>query len=129
MANAALEKFVLKLSVAVFLIAFVLVLVLLSPSLRLALFGLSGYVLSIFLFESTAALYGSLNGKTALLKILAILFLLGTFSVLLLGIWFSLQQGMTAFWSYFTGLMSIPATVIIYIVLEAVGVLHTDFFT
>lgn len=129
MANAALEKFVLKLSVAVFLIAFVSVLVFLSHSAAMVVFGLVGYVVSVFLFESTAALYGSFHVGKPLVKVLSGLFLLTTFGVLLLGVWFSLQQGMHLFWSYFTGLMAVPATIMIYIVLEAVGVLHTDFFT
>ncbi|MBQ8062553.1 MAG: hypothetical protein IJ720_03350 [Clostridia bacterium] len=129
MANAALEKFVLKLSVPVFLTAFVLVLIFLSHSVAVLLLSFAGFALSILLFESTAALYGSFHRSGSWLTAAAVLFLVTTSGVLLLSIWFTVRQGMDWFWGLFSGLMAVPAAIILYIFMEATGVTHTGFFT
>lgn len=129
MANAALERFVLKLSVPVFLFTFVLVFLLFGPSGPLAACLFFGYALAVLLFEATAALYGSFGKGRSLQTVFAVLFLLASFAVVLIAVWFTVRTGMELFWGLFAGLMSVPASLILYIVLESFGVTHTDFFT
>lgn len=129
MANAALERFVLTLSAPVFLTAFVLVLIFLSHSLTVVLFTVFGYVLGIVLFEATAAVYGAMGEHPKVPQAFAVGFLVLTFALLVLVIWFTVRTDMTVFWGFFAGLMAVPAAIIVYIILEASGLTHTGFFT
>ena len=129
MANAALEKFVLKLSVPVFLTAFVLVFLFLNHSGPVLFFLSAGYLLGIILFEATAALYGTLGQGRPSRTTIAVLFLIATFAVILGAVWFTVHAEMDRFWALFAGLMSLPAALILYIIFESFGVTHTDFFT
>lgn len=129
MVNAALEKFVLKLSVPVFLIAFVSVFLFLSHSGPVLFCLPAGYLLGIILFEATAALYGTLGQGRPSRTTIAVLFLIATFAVILGAIWITVHAEMDRFWALFAGLMTVPAVLIIYVLLEALRVIHTDFFT
>lgn len=129
MANTKLEKFILKCSAALFVLYTVVILLCLDHKGQNLCAAVIGYLLGVFLFESTAMVYGSAVYESKARSALSVGVLLGAFVLLLLALFAAQRISGTVFWVLFGGIVSIPVTVMIYIVLEAAGILHTDFFT
>lgn len=131
MVNKKLELFIIKASGILFVIGFFSVLLIFDHKLPNALAAVGGYLISVLLFESTAMLFGSAVAPSRAQVHVARFVLIGAFLVMLAALRFTLTHapGMQTFWVLFGGIVVIPATVTIYIVLEAAGLLHTDYFT
>lgn len=128
MVNKALETFIIKFSLVVFLIGFVVSLLFLPRSIFLVLCEGGGYLISLGLFMSTASYFGRALSDSPEQKILQWLSLPLAFIILILALFLAMHFEMLYFWMLFGGIMVVPASVILYIVLEVIGVLHTNFY-
>lgn len=129
MVNAALEKHIIKLSLAG--VAAGCIVIIFSVSERK--YGLTGFLLgsllSVSIFFSTAYLYSQLGKETkgtgrGLFSIpLALSFLL----MIAVLIWAN-RFSASLFWCAVAGILIVPLSVILYIIAEAAGISHTGFF-
>lgn len=129
MVNAALERYILKLSIGVFFVAAVLIFAVFHLSFAGAGAALLGFAMSILLFEATAFLFHAPEETSPIRKVLAHMSLPAVFAVLLFVLYWMNRHSVPMFWCVFTGVMVVPATVMIYIVLEAFGITNTNYFT
>ena len=128
MVNKQLEQFLIKLSFLLF-DGFVLVVMLFLDHIFLNLgVAVLGYAISLFMFEATAMLFGSAgtNRKSRVIFSSGVLVL--AFLVMLVALYLVFRVSMESFWVLFGGIVAIPASVMVYSVLEATGITRTGFY-
>ena len=129
MVNAALEKFILKFSAVIFLLYLIILVLILGLKGLNLITAVIGFALGVLLFEATAYMFSCapFGSKARTLRSGGVL--TGAFVIVIAALFIAMRTSDEAFWCLFGGVVTIPAAVMIYIVLEAIGLLHTDFFT
>ncbi len=129
MVNAALEKFILKFSAVVFLLYLIILVLILGLKGLDLIAAVIGFALGIVLFEATAFMFSSAPFRSKARSFLSGGVMIGAFVIVIAALFIAMRTSFEVFWCLFGGVVTIPAAVMIYIVLEAIGLLHTDFFT
>lgn len=129
MANPRLEKHILAIAAVLLAIGIVVMLIWNLGRLYSVLGLLTGFVLSTCNFLSTSFLYGSIGRRgegrnpfpAALLLVLS---LVGTLLVL----YFAYRFSHLFFWCAVAGVLMVPLATIVFIIAEASGIIHTDYY-
>lgn len=124
-----MERFLLKFG-GVLILTGLIVVTVAVPERPLGPLGFaSGSLLSVGIFLSTAFLYGCIGrqagrGRTGLAAGLLAL----TFLLMAAILWMANRVHPVLFWCLVGGILVMPATVLLYIILESVGITHTNYF-
>lgn len=129
MANPRLEKHILAIA-AVLLAVGVIVMLIWNLGRLFSVLGLAaGYVLSAANFLSTSFLYGSMDpqreGRT---RLPSVLLLIASFAATVLVLFFAYRFSHLFFWCAVAGVLMVPLAVILFIIAEAAGIIHTDYY-
>lgn len=129
MANPRLEKHILVISTVVFFIGTLILLIWNLGKLYSILGLLTGFVLSIANFLFTSLLYGNLgkrggNSHKALYAVPVIL----SFIITLLALFLAYRFSHLFFWCAVAGVLMVPLATILFILAEATGIIHTDYY-
>ncbi len=128
MVNKQLEQFLIKLSFLLFDVFLLVTVLFVDHIFRNVGVAVLGYAISLFMFEATAMLFGSAGTNRIRRVIFSAGVLVLAFLVLLVALYLVSKVSMESFWVLFGGIVAIPASVMVYSVLEATGVTHTDFY-
>lgn len=125
MTNPRLEKHILAIAGVLLGIGVVVMLIWNLGRLYSIAGLLVGFALSTGNFLSTSFLYGSLGkksvGPASMLLILS-------FAATLLVLFFAYRFSHLFFWCTVAGVLMVPLAVMIFIVAEAAGIIHTDYY-
>lgn len=125
MTNPRLEKHILAIAGVLLGIGIVVMLIWNLGRLYSIAGLLIGFALSTGNFLSTSFLYGSLGkksvGPASMLLILS-------FAATLLVLFFAYRFSHLFFWCAVAGVLLVPLAVMIFIVAEAAGIIHTDYY-
>lgn len=125
MTNPRLEKHILAIAGVLLGIGIVVMLIWNLGRLYSTAGLLIGFALSTGNFLSTSFLYGSLGkksvGPASMLLILS-------FAATLLVLFFAYRFSHLFFWCAVAGVLLVPLAVMIFIVAEAAGIIHTDYY-
>ena len=128
MVNKKLEQFLFILSFFLFAVFVLVVMLFLDHKARNLGVAVLGYAISLFMFEATAMLFRSAGTGKKAPVIISSGVLVSAFIVMLVALYLVLRVSMESFWVLFGGIVAIPASVMVYSVLEATGITHTGFY-
>lgn len=128
MVNKKLEQFLFKLSFLLFAIFVIIVMLFLDHKTRNLGVAVLGYAISLYMFEATAMLFGSAGTASKARVIFSAGVLVSAFLIMAVALYLVLRVSMESFWVLFGGIVAIPASVMVWSILEVTGITHTGFY-